>query len=237
VALGVAVEQLEWLASKPAAWATGQFLTSAFPPDVVRFEAQLVAEGHNFSQGRVVGLVGDREILTVHAALGNKPSFPGGGVWRTMPSVPPPEECDPRTHFGPSPGLLHRNMDQFIVAGEWGDEFSSPSGMTRMWMRRRHARIGTTLGLAIAADFLPLGVRAAFGRPLFGASLDNTVRYLRRTDAEWILADLHIDEVAIGVGHGTVHLWSPDGELLAIGSQTCSLKEMVGSTGLRPVVR
>ena len=48
----------------------------------------------------------------------------------------------------------------------------------------------------------------------------------RRAATPWVLADLRVDELSEGVGHGTVHLWSADGDLLAVASQTCSMREV-----------
>ena len=72
VALGAAVTQLEDLTGRPVVWATGQYISNAFPPDVVRFDAEVVVEGHNLTQARVIGHVDGREVLTVQAALGRR---------------------------------------------------------------------------------------------------------------------------------------------------------------------
>jgi acyl-CoA thioesterase len=226
VALGAAVEQLEALTGRPAVWATGQYISNAFPPDVVRFDAEVVAEGHNVTQARAVGHVDGREVLTVHAALGRK-DYPAEGRWVVMPSVPGPDECSPRAWFEDSPGRLHHLVEQRTAAGEWGDAGFSPSGLARVWVRMPGSPIGTTMGLAVAADFIPLAIRAALGRAsAFGASLDNTVRYLARSPTEWVLADFAIAAIGDGIAHGSVRLWSAGGELLAVGSQTCLLRDL-----------
>jgi len=222
---GGAVALLEQLTGKPAAWATAQFLSNAFPPETLTLDATIEVEGHNFSQGRVVGRVGDREVLTVMAALGTK-RFEGQGVWRTMPVVPPPEQCPVSTVTGPNPGGLSHRLERRVAIGEWGDEDHAPQGIVRVWMRLADRLVGSTVGLCVTADFLPMGLRAALGKPLFGASLDNTVRFMGRADTEWVLADMQMDELSNGVGHGTVVLWSADGELLAVASQSCAMREM-----------
>ena len=53
--LGAAVALLEELTGRPAAWATAQFVSNAFPPEVVELDATVVADGRNFCQARVVG--------------------------------------------------------------------------------------------------------------------------------------------------------------------------------------
>ena len=226
VALGAVVEQLEALTGRPAVWATGQYISNAFPPDVVRLDAEVVVEGHNLTQARVLGHVDGREVLTVHAALGRR-DYPGHGRWVVMPVVPGPDQCAPRDTYPDTPGRLHHLVEQRIAAGEWGDAASSPSGLARVWVRMPDSLMGSTLGLAIAADFIPLAIRAALGREsAFGASLDNTVRYVTRADTEWVLADFAMAAIDDGIGHGSVRLWSPDGELLAVGSQTCMLRDL-----------
>ncbi len=222
---GGAAALLEQLTGKPVAWATAQFLSNAFPPEELQLQAEVPVEGHNFSQARVVGRVGDREIFTVLAALGSK-RFDGSGRWRVMPDVPAPQLCSPSTVFGPQPGGLSRRLERRVAVGPWGDEESSPCGTMRIWVRLPDELVGTTVGLCIAADFLPMGLRAAIGRPLFGASLDNTVRFVGRAATEWVLADMQMDTLVDGVGHGSVQLFSAAGELLAIASQSCAMREM-----------
>lgn len=224
-AVAAAVTMLEELTGKPAAWATAQFLSNAFPPEVLQLDATVSVQGYNFVQAQVVGRVGDRQVIVVLAALGTK-RFDGAGTWRTMPEVPPPDRCTRRLSFGPEPGGLSERIDQRIAVGSWGDETSAPTGVTRVWMRMADQLIGTTTGLAIAADFLPLGLRASLGRDLFGTSLDNTLRFARRAATDWVLADLQIDELGDGVGHGSVALWSAAGELLAVASQSCAMREL-----------
>ncbi|MDQ1400531.1 MAG: hypothetical protein QOE07_2368, partial [Acidimicrobiaceae bacterium] len=53
-----------------------------------------------------------------------------------------------------------------------------------------------------------------------GNSLDNTIRVVQLVASEWILCDIHFLAVANGFGHGRAHLWSEDGTLLGIASQS-----------------
>lgn len=223
--LGAAVAVLEQLTGRPAAWATAQFLSNAFPGEVLDLECRLVVEGFNFVQAQVTGRVGERDVVAVMAALGTK-RFDGAGRWVAMPPAPAPDACLPRVSFGPDPGGLSKRFEHRIAAGEWGDENHSPTGTVRLWMKMDELAVGSSVGLAIGADFLPMGLRAALGRDLFGTSLDNTIRYVARSDAEWVLADLQVDVLDDGVAHGTVHLWTPQGELLAVASQTCGMREL-----------
>ena len=55
-------------------------------------------------------------------------------------------------------------------------------------------------------------------------SLDNTLRVATLVPTTWVLVDVHLDVVANGFGHGTVHLWAEDGTLLATASQSTILR-------------
>jgi acyl-CoA thioesterase len=65
------------------------------------------------------------------------------------------------------------------------------------------------------------------GRRASSNSLDNTLRMVRPSDAhptEWVLADVRVQAVADGFGHGVVHLWAEDGTLLATASQSAVVR-------------
>ncbi|MDH4143791.1 MAG: thioesterase family protein [Acidimicrobiia bacterium] len=223
--LAAAVAVLETVTGKPAAWATAQFVANTFPPQVIELAVTILADGRNFSQARVEGRVDGREVLAVSAALGSK-RFAHGGRWLTMPDVAPPHRCPVRTPFGPDAAGVSQRMEQRVVSSDWGDDVRAPFGVVRVWVRFPDRLAGTVTGLSIGADFLPLALRAALGRDVFGASLDNTIRFVAAAPHEWVLADLHIEEVSDGVGHGSVTMWSEAGDLLARGSQTCAVRDL-----------
>ena len=55
-------------------------------------------------------------------------------------------------------------------------------------------------------------------------SIDNTLRVVRPRACEWVLAEIDLHAAERGFAHGTVNLWTPDGELLGIASQTGALR-------------
>ncbi len=224
VGIGAAVALVEEQLERPAVWASAQFISNAFPPEVLELTVELPAVGRNFSQARVTGRVGEREVLTVSIAVGSK-AFPHERSWRKMPSVPGPASCDLLPPLRADGGGLHTRIEQRLVTHA-GGATASPQGETSVWMRLPDGLGGSSVGLAIIGDFLPLGFRNALGGELFGTSLDNSLRFLRRADGDWVLAHIAIDEVTAGVGHGTVQLWTEDGQLLAIASQTCTMREL-----------
>jgi hypothetical protein len=86
--------------------------------------------------------------------------------------------------------------------------------------------VSSGASLAILGDYVPFGIGQALGRMGGGNSLDNTLRVYRLVPTEWVLLDIRIDAVAHGFGHGTVHLWSQDGSLLASASQSTIVRMM-----------
>ncbi len=85
----------------------------------------------------------------------------------------------------------------------------------------------TASGLAIVGDYVPFGISQAGGHRARSNSIDNTLRMVRVHPTEWVLADIRVQAVADGFGHGVVHLWSEDGTLLATASQSTIVREWV----------
>ena len=66
--------------------------------------------------------------------------------------------------------------------------------------------------------------RALGSRQPGGMSLDNSLRVGPPVDSEWLLLALHAEAAHEGYGHGSVHLWSPDGILAGVAGQTFVLR-------------
>ncbi|HEY2214049.1 MAG TPA: acyl-CoA thioesterase, partial [Acidimicrobiales bacterium] len=81
-ALGAALVALESASGRPTVWATGQYLSYAPTHSVLEWEVNLAVEGGHITQGRAIGRVDNREILTVNAALG-RDELKVSGVWET----------------------------------------------------------------------------------------------------------------------------------------------------------
>ena len=79
--------------------------------------------------------------------------------------------------------------------------------------------------LAILADYMPSVLGNAMGRVMGSTSLDNTIRFGRLEPTEWVLCDNRMEYAGNGFGHGTVHLWSQSGTLLATASQSMIVRE------------
>src|SRR2546425_491965 len=90
--------------------------------------------------------------------------------------------------------------------------------------RAATSRSRLSMGPAALGDFLAPGVAQATGMPTRGRSLDNTLRVVELVPTEWVLLDTHVDVVANGFGHGRINLWAEDGTLMAIASQTVTVR-------------
>ncbi len=224
--LGAAIGALEGTSGRDLVWATGQYLSYARPGEVLDIDVTIAVDGHQISQARASGHVGNREILTVNAALGYRPDKPAG-QFESMPVVPPPEDCPPRPHHRDTSGSINERLDVRLARGRLLDQLDGTpgDGRTIMWARLPDLIEGVdAAALAIMGDFVPSGVGQALGVSGGGNSLDNTLRMLRLVPTEWVLLDIRIHGVERGFGHGLVHMFAEDGTLLATASQSCILR-------------
>jgi acyl-CoA thioesterase len=225
VGLAAGVVALQQATGKPIIWATGQYLSITQQPAVLDLEVLLPAIGRNVTQGRVVGHLGDKEIITILGACGARPSV-AKGLWQTMPNAPSPEDCEPvaRAHENDS---LHQHVDVRVARGMFGfSGTGTPSGDDRNMLWARMPGVEHDAGaLAIIADYKPSALGNALGRVTHCTSIDNTIRFANLGPSEWILCDNRIEFIGHGFGYGSVNMWSQTGELLATASQSMIVRE------------
>jgi acyl-CoA thioesterase len=222
VGLASAVAAMERTTGRPLIWATAQYLSYARPPNVVDLDVWTPAAGKYNTQARVTGHVDDREILTVNAALGARPSELSG-QWTERPDVPPPEDCDPAEHWRAAEEGLHSRIEVRLAKGRYGtarDGKGQADGRSALWVRPREGFAIDSAMLAIFADLVPSGIGNVLGKNAGGNSLDNTLRIRRIVPTDWVLCDIRIMGVHGGFGHGAMYLYAQDGELMATASQS-----------------
>ena len=224
--LAAAIVAMERVLDRPVAWATAQYLSFAMIDDVMDVDVTVATNGHYTSQARVVAHVGDREILTVNAALGHREtSFEGH--WGEMPDVPGPEDCPHRSTRQGSAGSIMDRLEIRLAKGSQFDEFpgaGQADGTSALWVRLPDIEVSAA-SLAVLGDYVPFGIAQALGRWTRSNSLDNTLRILRVVPTEWVLLDIAVNAVHNGFGHGRVHLWAEDGTHLGAASQTAVVRE------------
>jgi acyl-CoA thioesterase II len=223
--LGAALVALEVASGRPTVWATAHYLSYALTGSDLKWEVTLAAVGGHVTQGRAVGRVDGREILTVNAALGGD-ELTVGGVWEVPPTVPPPDECPPR--FLPA---FFRNtiMDSVEVRTAHGRSFEEMDGTagspeSALWARVPGHLTPSAATLAIFGDYVSGAVSQPIGRRAMGRSLDNTLRMVQLKPTEWVLCDIRIHALIGGYAQGTAFLWSEGGELLATASQSIAVR-------------
>lgn len=227
--LGAAVAAMEAVTGRPVVWATAQYLSYAKLPSMLDVDVTVAVQGRHVSQARAVGHVGDREILTVNAALGARP-LDVERVWTAAPDVPKPDDCLPRPPSWRNPGtesIMDRLDVRLANARSWDELEGQPmaDGRSALWARVPDLMdLSSGASLAILGDYVPFGIGQALGRVGGGTSLDNTLRVYRLAPTEWVLLDIRIQAVAHGFGHGVVHLWAQDGTLLATASQSTMVR-------------
>jgi acyl-CoA thioesterase-2 len=220
--LAAAVTALEATCDRPLIWATAQYLSFARPPSIVDFDVTIPVAGRHTTQARAIAHVDDTEILTANAALGTRP-LELKAQWAVPPQVPPPGECPPVPPWEGEPRESIRTSVELRVAnGRYGDDLDgtpSDDGRSALWARIPDIEMSAAT-LAIIADWVPSGVSQALGQRARANSLDNTIRIIGIHAADWVLCDIRIMGIHGGFGHGIMHLWNEDGQLMATASQS-----------------
>ncbi|MEH6556173.1 MAG: thioesterase family protein [Oceanicoccus sp.] len=218
--LAAGIVALEQATEKPVIWATGQYLSLIQQPVTLDLEVTLPAVGRNVSQGRVVGHLDDKEIITILGAVGER-SDQASGVWLECPAAERPDSCEVLIRH--IDGVtMHDHIDIRIARGMFGfSGAGTPSGDGRSLLWARMPKVEHDAGaLAIIADYMPSVLGNALGKVMHCTSIDNTIRYANRQTTEWVLCDNNMEFVGNGFAYGTMHMWSEEGALLATASQS-----------------
>ncbi len=232
VGLAAAIGAMEGTCRRPVIWATAQYLSFARPPSVVDLDVWVPAHGRHTSQARVIAHVGDKEILTVNAALGSKQSE-WSHEWVRAPAAPSPEACEETERWKHGREDLHSAIEVRVAAGRHGRPGArgvfSADGRMLLWIRPRGGYAVDAAMLAVMADHVPSGIGNALGLDAGANSLDNTIRYRQVVATEWVLCDIQIEAVHGGFAHGAMRLYSDSGELMATASQSMILRVRGGA--------
>ena len=223
----VSVMAMEAATQRDALWVVTQFVAQAHVGETIDVEVDPLALGGRIAQLQVTARVGDRMILRSLGATAHP--RPGGltGQYLPTPSVVPPEDSEPMS-FGPPPPEVSPTPGE--VAFSRRLEFrhgtflgTPPPGALALWARLRGIDELTRAGVAYVADMVPTAVARAAGKLGAGFSLDNSLRFADVPPTEWVLLDLRGELASHGYGHGRLTAWTPDGTLVATGSQTASM--------------
>ncbi|MET0294043.1 MAG: acyl-CoA thioesterase [Phenylobacterium sp.] len=216
--LAAAMTAMERTCGRPVIWATAQYISVARPPDPVAFDVQARTNGRYTTQVRVMGHVGDNEVIAVNAALGERP----GEASRHWVRAPACERPEALASDRQSPrGDLYSRLETRTPASIDG-RAADPreDGRTLKWIRPRGDHPVDAAMLAVMADYAPNALSNALESFSGANSLDNTLRIRRLAPTEWVLLDIQIQGVHAGFAYGETHLFAEDGELMATASQS-----------------
>jgi acyl-CoA thioesterase II len=229
-ALAVALAASEAVTGRPALWSSTQLVASADLGSRVRVDVDVVAEGRSVSQVQVRGTVDGKLVF---ASVGSTAAARDGGLEGTgqvMPRVAPPDDAEPwRGPRGPrdEPAAIGHHLVSEHREAEVLDRSDARPGQMAIWARLTGEVAGggamSPATLGFLADMVPLACARSCGVAGAGTSLDNSLRIGEPADTEWVLLDLDAHVAVGGHGHGRVHVWSPDGRMLATGTQSALL--------------
>ncbi len=228
--LASALEAAEAATGREATWAACHFLRPAHLDSTLILHVQVAATGRAVTHAQVVATIedgggppsgegGGLPAFVVPVALGER-SFPGRHTFTAMPTVPPPESCPPRYIRADYQGGFRARITERAVTDDPRGMFHDPGGRAALWTRLPDGVPASASALATLGDAVSLGVSAALTPDAQAPSIDNTLRVIRPLACEWVLADIEVRAIDRGFAHGTVNLWSPDGDLLAVAAQT-----------------
>jgi len=213
--IAVMVATMEAETQRDAVWTTVQYASSAELGTRVDCVVEVLAHGKRTSQVRMTASVGDDVVLAAVGATGVTRTGPIEAEIPAMPAMPGPEECTawgfgPRTPDGePAPSWMQLAEMRHVPEA------------SAIWTRMRSGR-HTRAAIAFVADMVPSSVARAAGKMGGGTSLDNSLRFARLVDTDWILMDMDPWFATSGYLHGAARLWAEDGTLLGVASQTSS---------------
>jgi len=220
------VMAMEAATQRDALWVVTQFVASTRVGSRIEWEAQTLAAGHRVSQVSVVARVADAVIFTGLGATADPRPNGLDGQYLPMPNVAPPDDSPPLMHGAATDALRERRVQRGHEYREAEVIGEGTSNHALLWARRTDGKPLTRAGIAFLADMVPMAVARAAGKFGAGFSLDNSLRFAAVPRAEWLLLDLRGEVASSGYGHGSLTAWTPDGALVATGSQSAMMKAM-----------
>lgn len=226
IGMAASIQALEKTCQRPVIWATAQYLSFALPGRVVDLDVVVPVAGRQTTQANVLLHIDDQKIIAVQAALGARDDA-RQDQWVTMPRVAPPDACDEANYWRGNGSGLNARLEIRVAHGRFhGDRRIAERGDGRLifWLRSREGQAVDSCMLAIAADYVASAIATATGLRAGGNSLDNTIRFAKIVPCEWILCDVQIESLTHGIVHGRMHLYSPDGVLMATAGQSMIMR-------------
>ena len=205
------------VAPQPLLWASAHFGALAKAGSEVELTTRTISAGRTMTHVEVRGTVEDRESFVVRVAAGARPAHAVQGQWVDAPVV---AAVDDSLRF-----------DHPVHEGTWAARFDwrlagrdEGSPGAAWWVRpRADDPCEPLVAVAVLADYVTYGVGRALDEPMGGLSIDNVVRIrdlAAAANADWLLLEVRPEAVDGGFGYGAARLFTPDGRLVATGTQS-----------------
>ena len=221
--LAVAVAAMEAATDRDVLWCSTQFVSQPFLGDIVTWEVERLAVGKRAAQLLVRATSKEQTAFVAIGSTGIPVEGGLTGQYVEMPTVQGPEDSSPRLHAMPSTP----NADSWtrLVDMRQAEVLGAGGPTVAFWARLRDDAPLTPAALAFVADMVPLAVARAAGKMGAGSSLDNSMRFAGgAADTGWALIELQGELANGGFGHGSLRAWTEDGQLVATGSQSASMR-------------
>jgi acyl-CoA thioesterase len=215
--IAVTVAAMEAETTGDALWATVQFVGTAEIGERVDCHIEVLARGRRTSQVRLTATVDDRLVLAAIGATGAHRDGPVEAQMGVMPDLAGPDGAKPWGHAWREGGMPQIG---WLLLAEVREVDLGEDGFA-IWARMRE-QPASRATLSFLADLVPSAVVRAAGFMGAGTSLDNSMRFGRFTDTDWVLVDFDPWFATGGYLHGGARLWAEDGTLLAYASQTAT---------------
>ena len=225
--IAASVEASERATGRPLQWITTQFLGSPAPESIVDLDVNVAVTGRSTTQTQVSGTI-DGETMFTSLCAHNVRADGDAESFRSMPHVPPPDDCRPFDEIFPT-DMAASFFDFFerrVAAGKFAQHADGDpqKGLLAMWCRLINTPVSGAATQGFVADLGPLAVCASLGIAPGGTSLDNTIRVVDPRPSEWVLIELEADGFNRSVGHSTARIWSADGRLMGVGQQSAIIR-------------
>jgi acyl-CoA thioesterase len=230
-AIAVSIAAMEAASSRPALWATTQYISTAQLGATIECTAELLANGRNISQLQVTGRHGDRVLFMTLGSTATPRPDGLAGQYQAAPHMTSPEQSGPLS-FGPPSGFRGFTFQvEYREAKPLAGEATPPP--LALWARLTEDRHMTPAGLAFVADMVPGAIARSAGKIGGGVSLDNSLRFADiPSGINWVLLDLRAQMASGAHAHGSVAVWSREGQLLAVGGQSAKMTHMIRAEDL-----
>lgn len=219
-ALATSIEVMESCTLRPTIWATTQFINFARTPDSLQIEANKRSEGRNISHAAMSAYIDKEMVFSALGSFGRR-EVDTQTQWATMPDLDKPENC-PIFGSGKFKGdkeCIDKRIEFKVARGSLRKDQVSEGQMV-LWARVPEIDDICASSLALMADYLPVGAGSMLKLPAGGNSLDNSIRIVNVVPTEWVMCECDVRAIQNGVGHATMNMWSQDGVLLAVASQS-----------------